>query len=696
MQSASASGPHAQSYGTSAASDVETTEASAECLQDYLRRFDAGGHHFLFLRPSASGGTPPGPPREDYGTVRRRSNQGQRGFDEEDLPRPLIDTGLAECSHARAWIAELPLPVCACFASEAARARSTSEQIAAPAPCFTLPHLHPAGFRRDVSSPGELAALRVCEEAFAELGPAPLCEYDEWRPELAGALSAYATRVLLELLPKALPLLESSGGQPGVVAVVGHAVFIAAVARGCGKGLAELRDKEPAPHERPEEIYQHAADVIAMTLRDLDGCNLRVAEGLLVGGDSLVRHCGGAASLGTGNKNAKCSTGKNSGGTLEALRSFCLRNFLILGLSFALLFGLVVPVVGSTLSSCVVKLPIGAPWPVFATLAVVCLFIVNGLGLNTDEVKKALRNWPSVLYGVVSILLITPWISIIPLKLGYLNPGLAAGFAVFNSMPTTLSSGVNLVNQCEGNSALALILTVSTNLLGIVTAPFILSIILGAGGIDLSPLPLLGTLSVTILLPLLCGKVARDTSKTVSGWVKKHKVKLSLLQQFCVVFIAWMKLSDSAQLLTSLVTERPLDLLLVLATGGVIHGIFLVANVGAASALRLATPEQRAVVLLCSEKAFPVAVTVISFLDPAQVGDTGLLIIPCVTSHFTQLFWDAALVTRWAGHNAARKAAAATSGTSVGAGSTGQVDAIASPRGAVAGDGRPYLQCGRV
>lgn len=203
---------------------------------------------------------------------------------------------------------------------------------------------------------------------------------------------------------------------------------------------------------------------------------------------------------------------------------------------------------------------------------------------------------------------------------------------------------MNLVTQCKGNSALALLLTVSTNLLGIVTAPFVLSALLGVGGINLSPLPLLGKLCITIIIPLLAGKASRDGIAAVTAFVKRRKLELGLLQQFCVIFIAWMKLSDSASTISS---TKPLDLILVLLTGVTIHGTFLFINCTVATwLLRLRSDEWKVVAIVCSQKTFPVAVTVISFLHPEQVGDHGMLIVPCVMSHFTQLFWDAFLVTR--------------------------------------------------
>ena len=62
-----------------------------------------------------------------------------------------------------------------------------------------------------------------------------------------------------------------------------------------------------------------------------------------------------------------------------------------------------------------------------------------------------------------------------------------------------------------GNAALALLLTVGTNLAGIFTMPFLLCWLLDTGGsaVALSPGPLLRSLMKTILLPLLVGAGSR-------------------------------------------------------------------------------------------------------------------------------------------------------------------------------------------
>ena len=73
-----------------------------------------------------------------------------------------------------------------------------------------------------------------------------------------------------------------------------------------------------------------------------------------------------------------------------------------------------------------------------------------------------------------------------------------------------LSSALQTVG---GNTALALLLTVSSNLLGIFTMPFILCQLLGASGsaVTMKPGPLLANLLKTILAPLLAGAAIRSS-----------------------------------------------------------------------------------------------------------------------------------------------------------------------------------------
>ena len=201
--------------------------------------------------------------------------------------------------------------------------------------------------------------------------------------------------------------------------------------------------------------------------------------------------------------------------SLKSVEAVVQKHFLPIGLAVALLLGLTLPAPGAALA----QLKVAGRGAV-SFVCVTFIFIVSGLTLKTDDIKKALRAWKATAFGFVSILFLTPLLALLPQQLPFLPAEFQIGFLIFCTMPTTVNSGVALAQTAKGNFALALLLTVCTNLLGVVTVPFYLSLLLGVGGFHLDPLPLLVNLVLMILLPLALGKAAREASPRVQAFVK--------------------------------------------------------------------------------------------------------------------------------------------------------------------------------
>ena len=72
------------------------------------------------------------------------------------------------------------------------------------------------------------------------------------------------------------------------------------------------------------------------------------------------------------------------------------------------------------------------------------IFVISGLGLRRGEAANALADWRATLYGLASILLLTPLLAPLAYRLPLQPPELALGLAVFCCMPTTLSTGISL------------------------------------------------------------------------------------------------------------------------------------------------------------------------------------------------------------------------------------------------------------
>lgn len=278
-------------------------------------------------------------------------------------------------------------------------------------------------------------------------------------------------------------------------------------------------------------------------------------------------------------------------------------------------------------------------------VAVSAIFVCSGLLLRTDEIRAALRAWGATAWGVLSILLITPLVGgAIAFRIP-MEPAFQLGLALFVCMPTTLSSGIALTTQARGNAALALLLTVVTNLAGIFTIPFVLVLVLGTfGQVELSAWDLLLKLCLSILLPLLVGRWLRQY---LAGWVDANRSTITSFSNLALISIPWMKFSESSDRLAQV---SGLNLLILIAAGLFVHAVFLLLNTGVVRVLGIELAQRKAVVLMASQKTLPVAMTVLALIPDSAVSAQvkGLIAIPCITSHLGQIFVDAVVASRWA------------------------------------------------
>lgn len=318
-----------------------------------------------------------------------------------------------------------------------------------------------------------------------------------------------------------------------------------------------------------------------------------------------------------------------------------IKHFLPLGFLLALIIALAWPYPGDKVSSWQ-----AGDYRIVQTINVCTIFVISGLTLKTEDIVKAMKAPLPLLYGCVAILLITPMLAFAATEIPFDVEAFATGLAIFCLVPTTLSSGITLVGQAYGNAALALMLTVATNLLGVVTVPFLLKVVVStAGNVDLDAVGLLINLLLTLLLPLAVGKLLQDLVPPVKRFVRKHKVAFGLVNNGSLIIIVWQTLSRAQDD----IIDTPFGQICLLILAGIaVHVVYLAGNFAIGRLIRLPEREFKAVLIMCSQKTLPVAVAVIGFLDESKVGSQGLLTIPCVIGHISQLFMDAFIVGRMA------------------------------------------------
>ncbi|KAL9228570.1 hypothetical protein vseg_004134 [Gypsophila vaccaria] len=282
------------------------------------------------------------------------------------------------------------------------------------------------------------------------------------------------------------------------------------------------------------------------------------------------------------------------------------------------------------------------------------LFFMSGMKLEDGDIKGVLEAWPAFLFGLVSILLLCPLFAKLILKVPLVPKEFVTGLAIFGCMPTTLNGGVALTQLVGGNSALALALTVMSVLLSILIVPLWITKFVADGfGLTIPTWPLFQSLLLTLIVPLILGKVIRNSVPGVATSIDQNERLISFSTSILLGFFPWMQVSQSRSLLMQV---KPEVFVCAIALGILVHVIFLVFNAILVRGLSMVPwagksvfakkGNSRALMLVCSQRSLLIATTVVEQLG-GVLGQSGLLVLPCVAADVNQIIVDSLLVNFW-------------------------------------------------
>ena len=107
----------------------------------------------------------------------------------------------------------------------------------------------------------------------------------------------------------------------------------------------------------------------------------------------------------------------------------------------------------------------------------------------------------------------------------------------------------------------------------------------------------------------------------------------------------------------SIVGTRFAQICLLILAGGMVHVVYMVATfLLSRYVVRIRGADLRAVLIMGSQKSLPFAATIISYFPPS-LSAQGLLVVPCIVGHVSQLLIDAFIASRMASREEARLAA---------------------------------------
>jgi sodium/bile acid cotransporter 7 len=163
--------------------------------------------------------------------------------------------------------------------------------------------------------------------------------------------------------------------------------------------------------------------------------------------------------------------------------------------------------------------------------------------------------------------------------------------------------------------------------------------------IQLPVLDMIKKLVVTVLFPIALGKVIAASSVQAKSTIKKYNAPLTYLSHIFVILTPWIQISNSA-LKGTFALVALADLLVAMAAGAFLHIVLLLMNYVGTKMIGLSVDMCKSVVFVASSKTMPLSLTVLTILPPG-LGDKGLIALPIILSHFSQIIIDSFVVATW-------------------------------------------------
>lgn len=159
-------------------------------------------------------------------------------------------------------------------------------------------------------------------------------------------------------------------------------------------------------------------------------------------------------------------------------RKFLVDNFLPVSFLVAIVIALAWPYPGQK----VMDVKILGHIFLFQELAMILVFFISGFTLKAGDALAALRRGRGVAWGFLSILGITPLLGFALRAVPLIPEEFSTAMAIMAAVPTTLGIGLALVVSSDGDDAVAVLLTVGTNLLGesVFCSPFFFPLFFGS------------------------------------------------------------------------------------------------------------------------------------------------------------------------------------------------------------------------
>jgi sodium/bile acid cotransporter 7 len=271
-------------------------------------------------------------------------------------------------------------------------------------------------------------------------------------------------------------------------------------------------------------------------------------------------------------------------------------------------------------------------------LIVACVLFLMAWPLESSTMWQAIRRpWAATLaFGVnFGLLPLIAW-ACLPL----LRDDLAVGLIVAAAAPCTLASAAVWTRQAGGNDAVALLVTIATNLLCFLLTPLWLLLTIGRGDVKFPAGMMIAKLAILVVVPIVAAQLSR-LHGPVASWSTQRKPWLSILAQCGILTIVLVGAIQAAERIAesqSAQTVLATDLLWMIVLVCTVHVVALTAGLVLARVTGLRRPDRIAVAFAGSQKTLMVGLFVATSLE--------VTILPMVGYHVSQLLIDTLVADR--------------------------------------------------
>jgi len=285
------------------------------------------------------------------------------------------------------------------------------------------------------------------------------------------------------------------------------------------------------------------------------------------------------------------------------------------------------------------------PLDTISTVGIALIFFLYGLKLSPQKLKAGLGNYKLHLLVQACTFLVFPLVVLLfrPLVQNAEHELLWLSFFFLAALPSTVSSSVVMVSIAKGNIPAAIFNASISGIIGIVITPLWMGLFIDDMQTDFDFTEIYMKLVLQILAPVILGLLLQ---RFWGGFIQKHTKKLTLFDKSIILLIIYKSFATSfTDGVFSGVSLFDLAILVV----GVLFLFVLVYMLTGRIATALGfSIEDRITAQFCGTKKSLVHGTVFSKIIFGGMPGLGLVLLPLMLFHASQIMIISAIASRFA------------------------------------------------